>query len=29
MNNYIINFIYNEGNLTFEVKTNYEFEAIS
>ena len=29
MTNYIINFIYNEGNLTFEVKTNYEFEAIS
>lgn len=29
MNNYIISFIYNEGDLTFEVKTNYKFEAIN
>lgn len=29
MSKYTINFIYNDGNLTFEVKTNYEFEAIN
>ncbi|MBQ8997255.1 MAG: hypothetical protein IJ086_01020 [Clostridium sp.] len=29
MNNYIISFVYNEGDLTFELKTNYEFKAIN
>ncbi|WP_294196876.1 hypothetical protein [uncultured Clostridium sp.] len=29
MNNYSINFIFNEGDLTFETKTNYKFSAKS